>query len=65
MNLTNLEFELNWPIEVQLKDLRKFILQNISQNGDVIRWSINKIEIQNNQNDQKLLKINAVILNRI
>ena len=65
MNLTNLEFELNWPIDVQLKDLRKFILQNISQNGDVIRWSINKIEIQNNQNDQKFLKINAVILNRI
>ena len=65
MNLTNLEFELNWPIDVQLKDLRKFILQNISQNGDVIRWSINKIEIKNNQNDQKLLKINAVILNRV
>tara|TARA_Y100001978_G_C23319893_1_gene257856 strand:+ start:79 stop:276 length:198 start_codon:yes stop_codon:yes gene_type:complete len=65
MNLTNLEFELNWPIEVQLKNLRKFILKNISQNGDVIRWSINKIEIKNNQNDQKLLKINAVILNRV
>ena len=65
MNLTNLEFDLNWPNEVQLKDLRKFILKNISQHGDVIRWSINKIEIQNNQNDQKSLKINAVIVNKI
>ena len=63
MRLTNIEFELNWPSSLELKNLRKFILNDIDNRGEVLRWSINNVEIKDNQINEKVLTISAVIIN--
>ena len=61
MKLINVEFDLNWPRNIELKNLRKYILNNISKRGEVIRWSINNIKVT--QAHEKILAISAVIIN--
>ena len=63
MRLTNIEFELKWSDNLDLKDLRQFILDNIAKRGEVLRWSINNINILDNKINEKVLTINAVIIN--
>ena len=63
MRLTNIEFELKWSDNLDLKDLRQFILDNIAKRGEVLRWSINNINILDNTINEKVLTINAVIIN--
>ena len=63
MRLTNIEFELKWSDNIDLKDLRQFILDNIAKRGEVLRWSINNINILDNTINEKVLTINAVIIN--
>ena len=63
MRLTNIEFELKWSDNIDLKDLRQFILDNIAKRGEVLRWSINNINILDNKINEKVLTISAVIIN--
>jgi len=63
MKLSSVNFYLDWPVSIKLKDLREFIIANLEEKGDVIRWSI--IDIQNSIDSYgtKKLKIKAVIAN--
>tara|TARA_B100001109_G_C18477166_1_gene296246 strand:+ start:77 stop:268 length:192 start_codon:yes stop_codon:yes gene_type:complete len=63
MKLSSVEFYLDWPVSIQLKNLREFIIATLEKKGDVIRWSI--IDIQNSINScgMKKLKIRAVLAN--
>ena len=63
MKLLNIEFELKWNNNIELNNLRKYILDNISNRGQVLRWSINNIEISNIENHATVLTINAVVIN--
>tara|TARA_Y100001970_G_scaffold128997_1_gene159126 strand:+ start:4121 stop:4312 length:192 start_codon:yes stop_codon:yes gene_type:complete len=63
MNLTSIEFELNWPQTIDIQNLRQFILKNIAKRGEVLRWSINNINIKDNDINLKILTIDAVIIN--
>mgnify|MGYP001481067369 FL=1 len=63
MKLLNIEFELKWNNNIELNNLRKYILDNISNRGQVLRWSINNIEISNIENNETVLTINAVVIN--
>ena len=60
MKLITVEFDLNWPRNIELKNLREYIINHISKKGEVIRWSINNIK--ENQTHEKILTINAVII---
>ena len=60
MKISNVEFDLNWPSNIELKNLRKFILNNISKRGEVLRWSINNIK--ESEINEKTLTISAVII---
>ena len=64
MKLSNIEFELIWDSNHKLETLRKYILDNIEKRGEVLRWSINNITNKNKEKDQKILIINAVIINK-
>ena len=44
MKLISVDYYLDWPISIKLKNLRKFIITNLEKKGDVIRWSIVDIE---------------------
>ena len=63
MKLSSVDFNLDWPMSIPLKNLRKLIISNLEKKGDVIRWSI--IDIQNpiDSHGTKKLKIKAVLAN--
>ena len=63
MKLRSVDFYLDWPVSIKLKNLREFIISNLEQKGDVIRWSI--VDIQNSIDSfgNKKLKIKAVLAN--
>ena len=63
MKLSLVDFYLDWPVSIKLKNLREFIITNLETKGDLIRWSI--VDIQNSIDSfgTKKLKIKAVLAN--
>ena len=63
MKLSLVDFYLDWPVSIKLKNLRVFIIANLEKKGDLIRWSI--VDIQNSIDSfgTKKLKIKAVFAN--
>ena len=63
MKLSSVDYYLNWPVSIKLKNLREFIIANLGKKGDLIRWSI--VDIQNSIDSfgTKKLKIKAVLAN--
>ena len=63
MKLSAVDFNLDWPASIKLKNLRKFIFANLEKKGDVVRWSI--VDIQNSMDSKntKRLRIKAVLAN--
>ena len=63
MKLSSVDYYLDWPVSIKLKNLREFIITNLEKKGDLIRWSI--VDIQNTIDSfgTKKLKIKAVLTN--
>ena len=63
MKLSSVDYYLDWPASIKLKNLRGFIIADLEKKGDLIRWSI--VDIQNSIDSfgTKKLKIKAVIAN--
>ena len=63
MKLSSVDFYLDWPVSIKLKNLREFIIAILEKKGEVIRWSI--VDIQNSIDSfgTKKLKIKAVLAN--
>ena len=61
MKLSSVDYYLDWPVSIKLNNLREFIITNLENKGDLIRWSI--VDIQNSIDSfgTKKLKIKAVI----
>ena len=62
MKLKNIDFLLKWSNDVKLDNLREFIKSNISQKGEIVRWSIIDIKNSKNSHSDKILRISAVII---
>ena len=62
MKLSSVDYYLDWPVSIKLKNLRVFIIANLEKKGDLIRWSI--VDIQNSIDSfgTKKLKIKAVLV---
>ena len=63
MKLITVDFYLDWPVSIKLKNLREFIISNLEKKGDVIRWSIIDIQNSNDFYGTKKLRIKAVFAN--
>ncbi len=63
MKLSSVDYYLDWPSSIKLKNLRKFIITNLEKKGDLIRWSIVHIQNSIDSFGTKKLKIKAVIAN--
>ena len=63
MKLNSIDFNLDWPVSVKLKNLREFIIANLEKKGDIIRWSIVDIQDSIDTFGTKKLKIKAVLAN--
>ena len=63
MKLSSVDYYLDWPVSIKLKNLRKYIIAYLEKKGDLIRWSI--VDIQNSIDSfgTKKLKIKAVLAN--
>ena len=61
MKLTTVNFNMDWPVSIKLKNLRKFIIANLAKKGDVVRWSIIDIQKSIDSHSTKKLKIKAVL----
>ena len=63
MKLSSIDHYLDWPVSINLKNLREIIIANLEKKGDLIRWSI--VDIQNSIDSfgTKKLKIKAVLAN--
>ena len=63
MKLISIDYYLDWPVSIKLKNLRVYIIANLEKKGDLIRWSI--VDIQNSIDSfgTKKLKIKAVLAN--
>ena len=63
MKLIRVDFYLDWPVSIDVINLRKYVMKNLMKKGEVIRWSI--IDIQNSKDsyDTKKLRIHAVLAN--
>ena len=63
MKLSSVDYYLDCPVSIKLKNLRRFIIANLEKKGDLIRWSI--VDIQNSIDSfgTKKLRIKAVIAN--
>ena len=64
MKLSSVDYYLDWPVSIKLKNLREFIIKNLEKKGDLIRWSI--VDIQNSIDSfgTKKLGIKAVLANQ-
>ena len=63
MKLSSLDYYLDWPVSIKLKNLREFIIANLEKKGYLIRWSIVDIKNSIDSYGTKKLKIKAVIAN--
>ena len=63
MKLSSVDYYLDWPVSIKLKNLRKFIIANLEKKGDLIRWSIVDIRDSIDSFGTKKLKIKAVLAN--
>ena len=59
MKLNSIVIELEWPQDIYIGDLRKFIISNFPKGVEIIRWYIDDIKIINNKTRKKLIKISA------
>ena len=63
MKLSTVDYYLDWPVSIKLKNLREFIIANLEKKGDVVRWSIVDIQYSTDSFGIKKLKIKAVLVN--
>ena len=59
MKLNSIVIELEWQQDIDIVDLRKFIISNFPKGVEIIRWYIDDIKILNNKTRKKLIKISA------
>ena len=43
MNLELIELDLDWPFELSLIDLKKYILSKLMEYGEPLRWAITSV----------------------
>ena len=61
MKLIQVDFCLDWPSSIEVRNLRKYVISHLIKKGEVIRWSIIDIENSMEAYDIKKLRINAVL----
>ena len=61
MKLIKVDFYLEWPVSIGLRDLRLYIMDNLMKKGKIIRWSIIDIHDSMDTSEIKKLRIHAVL----
>ena len=62
MRLKLHQFDLTWPDEVPLGELRPWIANQISEVGEPVRWAITAIQTPDNEPSIRKLIVEAVLI---
>ena len=64
MNLEFLELDLDWPSELSLLDLRSYILSNLREYGEPLRWAITSVSTHSEKKIQVISVEVVLIINQ-
>ena len=59
MNLEFIELDLDWPSELSVLDLKNYILSNLMEYGEPLRWAITSVTTHT---DKKLQIISVEVV---
>ena len=65
MKLRKVDFYLDWPRSKETINLRRFIIENLMEKGEIIRWSIIDIKDSVESSNLKKIRIKAVLANPV
>ena len=65
MKLRKVDFYLDWPRSKKIINLRRFIIEKLIKNGEVVRWSIVDIKDSVESPNIKKIRIKAVLANSV
>ena len=61
MNLEFIELELEWPSELSIFELKKYVLSNLIKHGEPLRWAITSLTNHSGTATQKI-SIEAILI---
>ena len=61
MNLEFIELDIDWPYELCIVDLRKYILSKLREFGDPLRWAITSVTTPSEKKIQ-IISIEVVLI---
>ena len=62
MRLKFYQFDLTWPKEISLEQLRPWILNQISEMGEPLRWAITSVQASASNSSARKLIVEAVLI---
>ena len=62
MRVKTLELDLEWPIDMPLDSLRFYLLSELKEYGEPLRWSISNIVPSVNADCARHLRIEASVI---
>ena len=61
MNLEFIELELDWPPELELFDLKNYIMSKLMEYGEPLRWAITSVTNYSEKQNQ-IISIEVVLI---
>ena len=61
MNLEFIELEIDWPSELSVFDLKKYILSKLVEYGEPLRWAITSVNTHSEKKGQ-IISLEVVLL---
>ena len=61
MNLKFIELDLDWPTDLSVFDLKKYILSKLIKYGDPLRWAITSVTTHSEKKGQ-IISLEVVLL---
>ena len=62
MNIQFAEIEIDWPSEIKVVSLKKYILSRLSKYGEPLRWAISSVSNPSSEKCMQKISIEAVFL---
>ena len=64
MHLEFIELEIDWPYDLSIFDLKKYILSKLTEYGDPLRWAITSVTTSTEKKIQVLSLEVVLIINK-
>ncbi len=61
MNLEFIELDIDWPYELSIVDLKKYILSKLREFGDPLRWAITSVTTRSEKKIQ-IISLEVVLI---